>query len=96
MGWQLYNPELGRDDELVTLQGSFAPFPLNGADRVRTGDPRRSILERYPNAQGYLALVEHIAKLLAADGYLRVEDLPQIVAQAGERWHVLVEERTQR
>ena len=95
-GWQLYKPELGRHDELVSLQGSFVPFPLDAAERVRTADPRRSILERYPGREGYLALVEQIAKLLVADGYLRGEDLPAIVAQASERWRVLVEERAQR
>jgi hypothetical protein len=72
------------------------PFPLDTAERVRTGDPRRAILERYPDRNGYLALVEQVAKLLVADGYLRGEDIPQIVAQAGERWRVLVEERAQR
>lgn len=96
MGWQLYKPELGRPDELVSLQGSFAPFPLDTAERVRTGDPRRAILERYPDRNGYLALVEQVAKLLIADGYLRGEDLPQIVAQAGDRWRVLVDERAAR
>ena len=95
-GWQLYKPELGRDDELVSLQGSFIPFPLDTAERVRTRDPRRAILERYPDRNGYLALVEQVAKLLVADGYLRGEDLPHIVAQAGERWRALVEERAQR
>jgi hypothetical protein len=96
MGWQLYKAELGRADELVSLQGSFAPFPLDTAERVRTGDPRRAILERYPDRNGYLALVEQVAKLLIADGYLRGEDLPNIVAQAGDRWRVLVDERTAR
>jgi hypothetical protein len=95
-GWQLYKPELGRDDELVSLQGSFVPFPLDAAERARTRDPRRAILERYPNREGYLKFVEQVAKLLIADGYLRGEDLPHIVAQAGERWRVLVEQRTQR
>ena len=33
-GWQLYKPELGRDDELVSLQGSFVPFPLDAAERA--------------------------------------------------------------
>ena len=96
MGWQLYKPELGRADELVSLQGSFMPFPLDTAERTRTGDPRRAILERYPDRSGYLALVEQVAKLLAADGYLRGEDVAHIVAQAGERWRVLVEERAAR
>lgn len=39
-------PELGRDDELVSLQGSFAPFPLDAAERQRTADPRRRTLAR--------------------------------------------------
>ncbi len=95
-GWQLYKPELGRDDELVSLQGSFVPFPLDASERARTRDPRRSIMERYPDRASYLALVAQIAQLLIADGYLRGEDLPHIVAQAGERWRVLVEERAQR
>ncbi len=95
-GWQLYKPELGRADELVSLQGSFVPFPLDAAERARTADPRRSILERYAGRDAYLALVEQIAKLLIADGYLRGEDLAPIVAQASERWRVLVEERAQR
>jgi hypothetical protein len=95
-GWQLYRPELGRDDELVSLQGSFAPFPLDAAERQRTADPRRSILERYPARDGYLALVERVAELLVADGYLRGEDLQHVVAQAAERWRVLVDERAQR
>ena len=96
MGWQLYKPELGRDDELVSLQGSFVPFPLDAAERQRAGDPRRSILERYGDREHYLALVEQMARLLYADGYLREEDLPPIAAQAGERWRVLVEQRSQR
>jgi hypothetical protein len=95
-GWQLYKPELGRDDELVSLQGSFVPFPLDAAERARTADPRRAILERYTDREAYLALVEQIARLLVSDGYLRGEDLPQIVTQARERWRVLVEERAPR
>ncbi len=95
-GWQLYKPELGREDELVSLQGSFVPFPLDAAERMRTADPRRAIRERYPDREAYLALAEQIAKLLVSDGYLRGEDLAPIVAQASERWRVLVEERAQR
>ena len=82
MGWQLYRPELGRDDELVSLQGSFVPFPLDAAERQRTGDPRRAILERYSDRSGYLALVEQMTRLLIADGYLRgvAEEVPGVIA----------------
>jgi hypothetical protein len=93
MGWQLYKPELGHDDELVSLQGSFAPFPRDAAEREHTGDPRRAILERYPDRERYLALVAQAAKPLIAAGYLRTEDMAGIERQAAERWRVLVEER---
>jgi hypothetical protein len=92
-GWQLYKPELGRDDELVSLQGSFAPFPLDAAARERSGDPRRAILERYETRERFLALVEEAANPLIASGYLRAEDRAPIVAQSAERWRLLVEER---
>jgi hypothetical protein len=95
-GWALYDPRLGRDDELVSLQGSFVPLPLDAAERQRTGDPRRAILERYSDRERYLALVEQAAKVLIAAGYLRAEDLGGIALQAGERWRVLVEQRAQR
>jgi hypothetical protein len=96
MGWQLYRPELGRDDELVSLQGSFVPLPRDAAERTRSGDPRRAILERYPDRERYLTLVEQAAVPLVAGGYLRAEDVAGIVRQAGERWRMLVEERAPR
>jgi hypothetical protein len=96
MGWQLYQPELGRADELVSLQGSFLPLPLDAAEREKAGDPRRAILERYPDRERYLALVEQAAKPLIADGYLLADDLAGILQQAGERWRVLVAERAPR
>jgi hypothetical protein len=96
MGWQLYKPELGRPDELVSLQGSFVPLPLDVAERERTNDPRRAILERYPDRERYLELVEQAARPLIADGYLLADDLDGILQQAGERWRVLVAERASR
>jgi hypothetical protein len=96
MGWALYDATLGRDDELVSLQGSFKPLPLDTAEREQTGDPRRAILERYSDRARYLGLVEQAAKPLIAAGYLRGADLDGILHQAGERWRVLVEERAPR
>jgi hypothetical protein len=96
MGWALYDAKLGRDDELVSLQGSFKPLPLDAAEREQAADPRRAILERYPDRARYLELVEQAAEPLIAAGYLRGEDLAGILRQAGERWRVLVEERAQR
>jgi hypothetical protein len=96
MGWALYDPRLGRDDELVSLQGSYAPLPVDEAERERTADPRRSIRARYADRASYLAAIENAAAPLIAEGYVRAPDLPGILAAAAERWRVLVEERAAR
>lgn len=96
MGWALYDPKLGRDDELVSLQGSYVPLPVDPGERERTRDPRRSIRERYADRAAFLAATERAAQPLIAEGYLRAEDLPEILRHAGERWRVLVDERAPR
>ncbi len=76
MGWAaLRRASSAATTSSSSLQGSFEPLPLDAAERERTGDPRRAILERYPDRDRYLALVEQAAKPLIAAGYLRAEDL---------------------
>jgi hypothetical protein len=92
-GWALYDARSGNTDELVSLQGSFVPLPPDAAARERSGDPRRAILERYGDREGYLAQVEQAARPLIDAGYVLAGDLPAILRDAGERWRVLVAER---
>ena len=68
------------------MQGSFIPFARSREDRQRTNDPRRSVEERYPSRDEYLAAVRKAANDLVAKGYLLKEDVPQIVEQTGTRW----------
>jgi hypothetical protein len=90
-GWSLYDARFGRDDELVSLQGSFAPLPLDAEQRKRNGDPRRSIAERYRDRDHYAELIAERAQPLIAEGYVRAEDLPKILEHAREHWTQLVE-----
>ncbi len=85
-GWNLFNEKSGPTDTVSSMQGSFIPFVRSREDRQRTNDPRRSVEERYPSRDEYLAAVRKAANDLVAKGYLLKEDVPQIVEQTGTRW----------
>ena len=85
-GWNLFNEKAGPADELSSMQGSYIPFPRTKADRERTGDPRRSVEERYQNRDQYLSLITAAAARLIEQGYLLKQDLPAVLKQAGDRW----------
>jgi hypothetical protein len=92
-GWSLYDARYGRDDELVSLQGSFIPLPSDAEQRTRSGDPRPSIAERYRDRDHYVELIAEHARRLIAEGYVRAEDLPKILERAREHWARLVDGR---
>ena len=56
------------------------------ADRESSGDPRRSISERYDSRDSYLQQVENAAQTLVDEGYLLAEDLPKVVDRAGLKY----------
>src|SRR5262249_49476890 len=53
-GWNLRKREVGAEGMLLTLTGSFIPFPKTEAERDKTGDPRPSIEKRYGSFEAYL------------------------------------------
>ena len=81
-GWLPGNP--------VSGAGLYSPFARTRAEREADGDPRPSIEERYADRAQYLGSVEEAAQALAGEGYLRAEDLAEIVKAAGSRWDHLM------
>ena len=77
----------------MRLMGSTIPFPATPEDRERTGDPRRSIAERYPRRESYLEQVRQAAQRLIDEGYLLAEDLELVVGQASRRYELLAAAR---
>ncbi len=92
-GWNLFNAESGPTHEVSSMQGSYIPFPLTRADRESSGDPRRSIEERYESRAQFLGLVSGAALEQIAQGYLLAEDMARVVEQAGRHWDYLVEQK---
>jgi hypothetical protein len=76
-GWnRLAGP---RSRDLCGLSGSFFPFARTRAERLASGDPRRSLEERYRNHAGFVAAVEASARRLVKERFLLAEDAPRIV-----------------
>ncbi len=71
---------------LHDFSGSTIPLPDTAEERAMTGDPRRSIAERYGDAAGYVAAIRQAAQSLATDRFYLPEDVER-AASAAARWH---------
>jgi hypothetical protein len=85
-GWNLRDPKIGAPDEMFSFAGSTLPFARTRAERLKAGDSRLSIEERYKSREEYLVKVRAVARSLAAGRYLLESDLNAILAAAGEKW----------
>jgi hypothetical protein len=85
-GWNPRHPEQGAAGDLMSMMGSTLPFPATRVERERSGDPRRSIAERYPSRDAYLAQVREATQKLVAARHVLAEDVDAIVERAGRRW----------
>ena len=86
MGWNPRHPENGAAGDIMLMMGSSLPFARAQAERVRTGDPRASIAERYASKADYLELVRQAAQELIASRHVLAEDFEAIVERAGKCW----------
>ncbi len=85
-GWNVRHPEIGGAGQTLSLLGSTLPFPATQAARQASGDPRLAIEERYRSKEDYLEQVRQAAESLVQQGYLLTEDMPAVMAQAGQRY----------
>ncbi len=85
-GWNLRDPSTGSGEEMAAFMGSYLPFPKTHEFREKTGDPRRSIMERYIHPQDYMHKFEAAAEKLVKRGLLLEQDLPTLYQRAQEHW----------
>ena len=85
-GWNLRSPAIGAPGELYSMVGSFIPFARTKAERVKAGDPRLSIEERYASKQAYLGKVEAAAQELVKERFLLDRDVPHVMERASAEW----------
>lgn len=78
-GWNLRKAEIGAEGQLVSLTGSYIPFPKSKQDRLRTGDPRLSVQERYGALEEYVRQFTAACDDLKKMGYLLDEDATRLI-----------------
>jgi hypothetical protein len=91
-GWNPRAPETGGSGQILSMQGSTLPFPATKAEREQTGDPRRSIEERYRDRYDYLTRVRAAAEVLVDRRYLLAEDVDAVVEAAASRYDAFAAE----
>jgi hypothetical protein len=83
-GWNLRAHGFG-EGAMHEFTGSTIPLPESPEHRRATGDPRPSILERYPDEAAYVKAITDAAHKLVADGLMLEEDLER-AADLARNW----------
>ena len=71
---------------MLSYTGSWIPFPLTKQERLKSGDPRPSIEERYRDRQAYLDKIDYAARELVQSGFALESDLPLLHDRAAREW----------
>jgi hypothetical protein len=79
-GWNLRRKEFGADGMLASLMGSYIPFAKTRAERMKSGDPRESIEERYGDFAAYRKRFADTCNDLVGRRYLLREDAERLTA----------------
>ncbi|HEX4031883.1 MAG TPA: alpha/beta hydrolase domain-containing protein [Terracidiphilus sp.] len=85
-GWNLRDPSIGAPDQRVSFEASYIPFPRTAADRAASGDPRRSIAERYAGRADYLERYAQAVDELVRQRWILEEDRAALLARGAMEW----------
>jgi len=85
-GWNLRDPTIGAPDQRVAFEASYLPFPRTAADRQKTGDPRKSVAERYSNREAYLAQYKKAMDDLVKQRWILPEDSAALMRRGEQEW----------
>jgi Alpha/beta hydrolase domain len=85
-GWNLRDPSIGAPDQRVAFEASYFPFPKTAADRQQTGDPRKSIAERYANREDYLSRYQAAVDDLVRQRWILPEDRAALLDRGAQEW----------
>ncbi len=73
-GWNVRKAGFA-EGELCENNGSFVPFAATKEERLKTGDPRLSMAERYPHEGDRAEAIAKAARQLVQDRLLLEEDV---------------------
>ncbi len=88
-GWNLRDPSIGAASQRVAMVGAYLPFPKNATERKQSGDPRKSIAERYPDREAYFLQFARAADELIQQRWILPEDRAPLLQRGAEEWDSL-------
>jgi hypothetical protein len=84
--WNLRDRSIGATGERVAFELSYLPFPKTVAERNKSGDPRKSIAERYSGREDYLARYTQALDDLIKQRWILSEDRDAFLYRAEQEW----------
>jgi len=84
--WNLRDPSIGAPDQRVSFEASYIPFPGTAAERERSGDPRKSIAERYAGHDEYMSRFTKATDELVKQRWILPEDRDALLHRGEDEW----------
>jgi len=84
--WNLRDPSIGAPAERVAFELSYLPFPKTLVERQQSGDPRKSIAERYTSREDYLSRYTQALDELIKQRWILPEDRDAVLHRAEQEW----------
>ncbi len=91
LGWNLRRAAAGAPARLGRWRGAFLPFALDKRHAGARGDPRPSILERYPTRDRFLERTGAATQDLVRRRLLLAEDEGAVLGRAGALYDALMD-----
>ena len=89
-GWNLRDSSIGAPTQRVAFEGSYLSFPKDAQARRLSGDPRKSIAERYANREVYLTQFAAATDVLIGQRWILQEDREAVMQRGAEEWDFAV------
>ncbi len=84
--WNLRDPSIGAPDQRVAFEVSNIPFPKTAEGRQATGDPRRSIAERYTSREDYFVRYSKALDELVQQRSILPDDRDALLHRGEQEW----------
>jgi antibiotic biosynthesis monooxygenase (ABM) superfamily enzyme len=65
---------------------SYLPFPKTAADRENSGDPRKSVAERYADREDYMTRYRNAVEELVKQRWILSEDREALLNRGEREW----------
>ncbi len=85
-GWNLRDPSIGAPQERVSFEASYLSFRKTASERQKTGDPRKSIAERYSGREDYMTRYTEAVDDLVKQRWILPEDRDSLLTRGEQEW----------